>query len=111
MLNGVGPHFPYRQNKRLQQKFQKLAGDVHIVPVIKHNLLSINKFKEADYITLFDGDEVNIYNVTQYTTLRAQGLVAYIYANVSILSFTHANLASQQIKPRCSRLETVVADD
>jgi hypothetical protein len=39
------------------------AKDVHIVPGIERNsLLSIPKFVDANYIGIFDKDEVNIYN-------------------------------------------------
>jgi hypothetical protein len=39
------------------------AKEVHIVPSIKnHSLLSVPKFAEAGYITVFDDEEVNIYD-------------------------------------------------
>jgi hypothetical protein len=46
------------------------AKEVHIVPSIKtHSLLSTAKFAEAGYITVFDDEEVNIYDA-QNTTLK-----------------------------------------
>jgi hypothetical protein len=46
------------------------AKEVHIVPSIKtHSLLSVPKFAEAGYITVFDDEEVNIYDA-QNTTLK-----------------------------------------
>ena len=46
------------------------AKEVHIVPSIKtHSLLSIPKFAEAGYITVFDDEEVNIYDA-QNTMLK-----------------------------------------
>ncbi len=42
------------------------AKDVHIVPRIEcTSLLSIPKFVEANYIAIFDKDEVNIYNANK----------------------------------------------
>jgi hypothetical protein len=39
------------------------AKDMHIVPAIKRNsLISIPKFVDANYIAIFDKDEVNIYD-------------------------------------------------
>ena len=35
---------------------------MHIIDGIKNNLLSINEFAKEDYITIFDGKEVNIYD-------------------------------------------------
>ena len=44
------------------------AKDIHIVPSIKSNsLLSMAKFAEAGYITVFDNEEVNIYDA--YNTM------------------------------------------
>ena len=51
--------------KRLPFEVRQLADKVHIVPGIKHNLLSImNQVAEAKYITFFDEDQVNIYDAT-----------------------------------------------
>jgi hypothetical protein len=41
------------------------ANKVHMVPSIKTNsLLSTAKFAQAGYITVFDNEEVNIYNAS-----------------------------------------------
>jgi hypothetical protein len=40
-----------------------LAGDIHITPGVNETLLiSTIKFAEAGYVTIFDRNEVNIYN-------------------------------------------------
>ncbi len=40
--------------------------DVHIVPGIERDsLLSIPKFVDANYVAIFDKDEVNIYNANK----------------------------------------------
>ncbi len=36
----------------------------HIVPKVQHSLLSTNKLVEADYISIYDKQEVNFYNAT-----------------------------------------------
>jgi hypothetical protein len=42
------------------------AKDIHIVPGIERNsLLSIPKFVNANYVAIFDKDEVNIYNANK----------------------------------------------
>ena len=47
----------------LMHNVQQPAKDVHIVPSIESNsLLSTAKFAEAGYITVFDNEEVNIYD-------------------------------------------------
>ena len=50
--------------KRLPFRIRHLASDVHMVPGIKHNFLSVNQFAEAKYITFFNEDKVNIYDAT-----------------------------------------------
>jgi hypothetical protein len=57
----------------LHHELQTPAKDVHIVSAIKHNsLISIPKFVDANYIAIFDKDEVNIYNTnnTEITVTR-----------------------------------------
>ena len=52
---------------------QDPAKQLHIMPGITTNLLlSTNKFAEANYITIFDKEEVNIYDVnnTVITVMR-----------------------------------------
>ena len=48
---------------KLTHNVRKPAKDVHIVPSIESNsLLSTAKFAKAGYITVFDNEEVNIYD-------------------------------------------------
>ncbi len=50
----------------LQHNVRHPAKDVHIVPGIECNsLLSIPKFADANYVAIFDKDEVNIYNANK----------------------------------------------
>jgi hypothetical protein len=50
---------------KLVHKVREPARTIDMVPAIKHNsLLSTSKFAEADYITVYDKDEVNIYDAT-----------------------------------------------
>ena len=45
---------------------RELANMVDIVPGLKHNLLfSINNFAQANYVTVFMPNEVNIFNGKQ----------------------------------------------
>ena len=48
------------------------ATEAHTVPGIKHNLLSINKLADENYISIFDGDKLSIYdrNNTQVMVSR-----------------------------------------
>ena len=58
----------------LQHGLRAPARDVHIVPSIERDsLLSISKFVDANYIALFDKDEVKIFdaNNTEITVSRA----------------------------------------
>jgi hypothetical protein len=53
---------PASDIQHLHHYVRQPAKDVHIVPTIdKNSLLSIPKFAAAGYITVFDGEEVNIY--------------------------------------------------
>ncbi len=55
---------------KLAHNVRQPAKEVHIVPAIKnHSLISTAKFAEAEYITVFDKEEVNIYDA-QNTTLK-----------------------------------------
>ena len=42
---------------------------------IKHNLMSINRFAEADYFSIFDKDEVNIYDARNMTITVSRGAI------------------------------------
>ena len=57
--------------KRLPFEVRHPASELYMVPGIKHNLLSMNQFAEAKYITIFDEDQVNIYDAinTEVTVL------------------------------------------
>ena len=46
-----------------------------MVPGINHNLLSMNQFAEAKYITNFDEDQVNIYDATNTEVTVSLGSV------------------------------------
>jgi hypothetical protein len=59
---------------KLAHDVQQPAKDAHIVPSIQSNsLLSTAKFAKAGYITVFDNEEVNIYDAhdTMYKVLQA----------------------------------------
>jgi hypothetical protein len=59
---------------KLAHNIRQPAKDVHIVPSIKSNsLLSTTKFAKAGYITVFDNEEVNIYDThdTMFKVSRA----------------------------------------
>jgi len=58
-----GTRTPASDIQQLHHNVRQPAKDVHIVPTIdKNSLLSIPKFAAAGYITVFDGEEVNIYD-------------------------------------------------
>jgi hypothetical protein len=53
-----------------------LAKDVHILPGIERDsLLSIPKFVNANYIAIFDKDEVNIYNANKTSIVVSRGAI------------------------------------
>ncbi len=57
----------------LQHSLRAPARDVHIIPSIKRDsLLSVSKFVDANYIAIFDKDEVKIFdaNNTEVTVSR-----------------------------------------
>jgi len=52
------------------------AKDVHIIPSIESNsLLSTAKFSEAGYITVFDNEEVNIYDAHDTKLIVSRGAI------------------------------------
>ena len=58
-----GMRTPASDIQQLLHNVRQPAKDVHIVPTIaKNSLLSIPKFATAGCITVFDGEEVNIYD-------------------------------------------------
>ena len=48
--------------KQLSFKVREGANYVNMMPGIQNNLLSTNQFSKAKYITIFDEEEINIYN-------------------------------------------------
>ena len=60
----------------LQHDVRHPAKDVHIVPGIERDsLLSIPKFADANYVAIFDKDEVNIYDANKTTIVVSQGAI------------------------------------
>ena len=54
---------PASDLKLLKHEVRDPARDVHIVPEVTTNILiSTGKFADANYITIFDKDEVNVYD-------------------------------------------------
>jgi hypothetical protein len=61
---------------KLQHNVRHPAKDVHIVPGIERDsLLSISKFADANYVTIFDKDEVNIYDANKTTIVVSRGAI------------------------------------
>ena len=46
-----------------------------MIPGIQNNLLSTNQLAKARYITIFDEEEVNIYNATKTEIKTSRGVV------------------------------------
>ena len=61
--------------KQLPFKIREGANDVHMIPGIQNNLLSTNQFTKAKYITIFDKEEVNIYDAKNTKTITTKGAV------------------------------------
>jgi hypothetical protein len=60
----------------LQHDVRHPTKDVHIVPGIKHDsLLSIPKFVDANYIAIFNKDEVNIYDANKISIVVSCGAI------------------------------------
>jgi hypothetical protein len=47
---------------KLHHKLCKPARSIHIVPQVQNSLLSTSKVINADYITIYDKEEVNFYD-------------------------------------------------
>ena len=61
---------------KFQHDMRHPAEDVHIVKGIKRNsLLSIPKFADANYVSIFDKDEVNIYDANKTTIIVSSGTI------------------------------------
>ncbi len=60
----------------LQHDVRHPAKDVHIVPGIERDsLLSIPKFANANYVAIFDKDEVNIYDANKTTIVVSRSAI------------------------------------
>jgi hypothetical protein len=52
------------------------TSEIHITPGITRNsLLSTGKYAEADYITIFDKEQVNVYDVNDVVISVSRGAV------------------------------------
>ena len=61
---------------KLQHDVRHPAKYVHIVPGIERDsLLSIPKFADANYVAIFDKDEVNIYDANKTTIVVSRGAI------------------------------------
>jgi hypothetical protein len=49
---------------KLHHKIREPARSTHIVPKVQHSLLGTSKLVEADYIAIYNKQEVNFYNAT-----------------------------------------------
>jgi hypothetical protein len=49
---------------KLHHKIHKPAHSIHIVPKVQHSLLSTSKLVEADYVAIYNKQEVNFYDAT-----------------------------------------------
>ena len=60
----------------IQHDVRHPAKDVRIVPGIERDsLLSIPKFADANYVAIFDKDEVNIYDANKTTIVVSRGAI------------------------------------
>ena len=74
-LMALGNIAPVDDITRLPFEMCHPSDEVHMVPGIKHNLLSMNQFSEAKYITFFGEDQVNIYHATNTEVTISRGSV------------------------------------
>ena len=61
--------------KQLPFKVREEAKDIQTIPGIQNNLLSTNQFIKTKYITIFDKEEVNIYDATNTEIRTTKGTV------------------------------------
>ena len=71
----MGHIAPADKVKLLRHNMRGAAREVHTIEGIKNNLLSINEFAKEDYITIFDGDEVNIYDARNTKVKVSRGAI------------------------------------
>ena len=58
-----GTNKPASKIQELHHDIRQTAKNIHIVPdICKNSLISMAKFAEAGYITIFDDKEVNVYD-------------------------------------------------
>ncbi len=61
---------------KFQHDMHHPAKDVHIMPGIERDsLLSIPKFADANYVVIFDKDEVNIYDANKTKTIVSRSAI------------------------------------
>jgi hypothetical protein len=61
---------------KFQHDVHHPAKDVHIMPGIERNsLLSIPKFVDANYVPIFDKNEVNIYDANKTTIIVSRSAI------------------------------------
>ena len=59
----MGQVVPASEMAKLLHDVREPAKTVELVPVMKQDMLrSVGKFADVGYITILDGEEVNIYN-------------------------------------------------
>ena len=62
-----------------------LANELHITPgVSQHSLLSTSKYADANYITIFDKDTVNIYDANDTEITVTKGAILRRWCNPDI---------------------------
>ncbi len=61
--------------KKLQHKLHKPAQSIHIIPQVQNSLLSTSKVLDADYISIYDKEEVDFYNVKTPTFTASEEAV------------------------------------
>ena len=59
----------------LQHNLREPARSVDMVPGIQNSLLSTGKFADANYISIFDKDEVDIYNANNTVITVSRGAI------------------------------------
>ena len=70
-------------------KVQPPANELHITPsIIQHSLLSTVKFTDANYITVFDKELVNVYDTNDTVSLSARAQSYVVFATLLLTSIT-----------------------
>ncbi len=62
MAESIGDQARATTVNKLHHKIRKPACSVHIVPTVQHSLLSTSKLVEADYVAIYNKQEVNFYD-------------------------------------------------